>query len=230
MKLGHSLAVLHLSGNAFLALAALGLFLAVTIEQAQLLAKFLGARRARVAGGYNTAMKIMVVNRLGTVLFFLFIALAVDLGAQPAVIARFFAAAALAIALGNIAVVGWLWRRSHIAGLADVLSDVPLVPVGGALVAGLFGLLGLTLPMLLSASNPALRLTLANTGFILNSVFTIITVFLVENHVAALIDRGDHGLGRFVVQVYVMRTLSALLAAALLVFLGRSDLSFGLNY
>jgi len=222
-----SFAGFTLNSTLFLAFAVVGLATCVIVEQAQLLVKYRGVRQARVAGGYNDAMKIMVLNRLGTVLYFLFIALAIDLGADAATLARYFLISFALIAASNVAVVVMFWRKFKLKLGTLLASDVRRGPVVAAFFATVFGLFGLTIPMLLSAQNPALRLTMANTGFVFNSVFTIITVFFVENYLARLIDRktDDDETTSFVALVSIVRLLSALVCIGLMVLISyNSDL------
>lgn len=208
--------ILNLNSTVFLTLAAVGLTIAVVIEQAQLIAKHQGAKNEKVAGGYNIAMKIMVLNRVGTVLYFLFIAISVDMGTTVSTISHYFIGSVTAVAVINIIITASFWRHNKLRGPLIVSGDLPIWPFIAAFVATLFGLLGLTLPILMSAAIPELRLTLANTGFVFNSIFTLINVFFVESYVAQLIDDKDHRLGRFVVIVFLSRIVSAVTCVGLL--------------
>ena len=214
------LAELGGSRLAIILAATVGLIICITIEQAQLLAKYIGARRGRIAGGYNAAMKIMVVNRVGAAIYFLTIAMSIDLGMSADAIAVFFIGAVAVIALFDLAIYFELRRRQSNAKDNGQIGASATGPVAIAMIATVFGILGLTLPMLLSAANPALRLTMANTGFILNSVFTVLTVFFVESHVAKVIDQPERhdSLKSFVAAVFLMRFLAAVAALVLLVY------------
>lgn len=89
----------------------------------------------------------------------------------------------------------------------------------GAFVATLFSLVGLTIPLIWSAANPELRLTLANSGFLFNSLFTLINVFLVESEIARMIDGQCARLRPMVQGLYTMRFLAGMVAAPLLLVL-----------
>lgn len=202
-----------------LAFATIGLAICIVIEQSQLLLKYSGAVKQKVAGGYNAAMKIMVLNRFGAVLYFFIISIVIDLGVRAATIASAFVFAIVAIAIFDLAIVISSMRREQLSPGEVLGGGHAFLPIAMSSIAALFGILGLTLPMLLSSENPALRLTMANSGFLLNSIFTIITVFFVESYLAKIIDGSSdqRHIGSFVVAVFVMRFLSAI-AATILMF------------
>lgn len=81
--------------HAMLAIACFGLLVAMVFEQAQIVAKYRGARRGVVATGYNNAMKLLVANRFGAVTYLFFVALAIDLGIAPGTLAAGLAATLL---------------------------------------------------------------------------------------------------------------------------------------
>lgn len=215
----------------YLTLASIGLAISIIIDQAQLIAKFSGALKKRVAGGYNTAMKIMVLNRFGAALYFMFIALSIDLGMQASVIGIFFFAAICVVAVFDIVTAVRLAVKYRLMLIDLVDAQLSLSPVFMSMIASMFGILGLTLPMLLSSANPELRLTMANTGFLLNSVFTIITVFFVESYLAKIIDDPDqqHRMILFVTAVFVLRFFGAVLAIVVLLLLSHNAASLNLG-
>lgn len=195
-----------------LGISMIGLIFAMFTEQLQLIAKYHGAVKNAVAVGYNNAMKIMVANRLGGVSYFLFMALAIDLGTQPGTVSFFCGVSAIVLAVLS----GSVFIR-----LADnkttVRSDWGLIGRKGchvvalSFVATVFNVLGLTIPMILSAWVPEFRLTLANTGFFFNIIFTIVNVFIVENHIAKLIDIEAQYLKEFTRLIFASRFAAALL-------------------
>lgn len=215
-----------------ISLASFGLAICVVIEQAQLLAKYWGALRKRIAGGYNSAMKIMVVNRFGAALYFLLISISVDLGMPPNVIASFFLGAIVLVMIFDLVVTASLIKTNQFTLKSLRNSDIALAPVIMAMIASLFGILGLTLPMLLSSANPELRLTMANTGFILNSVFTILVVFFVESYLAKIIDDPEqqHRMGHFVLAVFIMRFFGAILALLLMLVASYNSTALDLGW
>lgn len=205
----------------FIAFAAMGLFLVIFIEQAQIIAKYWGVVRGQVAGGYNAAMKIMVLNRVGAVLFFFFCALSIDLGANAENLAVFFIAAIMGIAVSNLTIIYYFKAAEKINLFEGIRQGIRPIPVIASFISTVFGTLGLTIPMLLSAENPSLRLTMANTGFFFNAVFTIMMVFFVESYLAKLIDQNSDNevITRYLLLVYLMRFLAALTAIGVLFIL-----------
>lgn len=204
--------------------ACAGLLGACLFEQTQLLAKYWGSRKGAVATGYNNAMKLMVANRAGAVTYLFFVALAIDTGTQPDTIKLGLAITIVFVGLTNLVLLA-IHRREM--GEDDEIGKARLfalkgfktrqhVALLGAGASSLFNFTGLTIPMIWSATYPELRLTLANTGFIFNSIFTLINVFLVENEIAKLIDRSDATLRPMVSYILVARLSAALVAAPII--------------
>lgn len=207
-----------LNNYVFLILASVGLAVVIIIDQAQLIAKFLGIRKKRIAGGYNNAMKIMVINRFGAVLYFLFIAISIDLGSRAEQISFYYVLVFIFVLISNAAISGFMMKRYDVSLSSLLQVKVKAAPIFMTLIATTFGLLGQTLPMLLSAENISIRLTMANTGFLFNAVFTILTVFFIENYLAEIIDdnHSDEKATAFVICVFGMRALGAAACVAVM--------------
>lgn len=220
-KVQEFLQSIGLSDSVLISISAIGLAISIIVEQAQLIAKYRGVAQKKVAGGYNAAMKIMVLNRFGAVMYFLLISLSIDLGMRAERIGKFFVFAILGVGVFNFCVIIKLIQENKLRVCEVFFEGVRSTPIIMSMIAALFGILGLTFPMLLSAENPDLRLTMANTGFLLNTVFTIITVFFVESHLAEIIDnpKQQHRTIHFVTAVFLMRFLGALIASAFMLFL-----------
>jgi ABC-type uncharacterized transport system permease subunit len=88
--------------NILFYLALIGLALAILADHLQLFAKYRGALQKRVAGGYNLAMKVMVANRLGAVLYFLFVAFSIENGIAVKKLALGYASVLIVLALPTI--------------------------------------------------------------------------------------------------------------------------------
>lgn len=208
-----------------LLISLLGLIFAMFTEQLQLIAKYQGALRNTVAGGYNNAMKIMVMNRLGGVLYFLFMAFAIDLGTQAETVALYTGLSAIALAMLS----GIVFIRLIDDRLA-LLADLRIIEHAGRRVvylsffANIFNILGLTVPMILSAWVPEFRLTLANTGFFFNIIFTVINIFIIENHIAKLIDVKASTLKEFTRLIFLSR-FAAALTTGLAIIIAQSQFS-----
>lgn len=203
-----------------LLIACAGLVAATFFEQSQLIAKSVGAQRGIVATGYNNAMKLMVANRLGAVAYFFMISLSIDFETPPETIQRSLAVTVMLVGLSSAVLMlfyrsrvgefedgkgSWLWTRGN-------LQRSQKIALWGALGATIFNLAGLTIPMIWSATYPELRLTLANTGFLFNSIFTFLNVFIVESEVARQIDRDADNMHDFIFRLLQIKFLAALAA------------------
>lgn len=177
-----------------------GLSLTIFADHLQLLAKYFGAIRQHVAGGYNLAMKVMVLNRIGAVLYFLLLSFNIEQGLSPQKLILGIIGVSIFVAIPTIGLMIWLQRAmSAVRPGARVLgvSAWHKKVFYATLLATTFNLLGLTAPWVASATFPELRLTLANTSFLFNTIFTVINVFYIEHKLAHLIDRNIdqiHGL------------------------------------
>lgn len=223
MAPGRLLEALAPFSGVLLLIACLGLLLAVFFEQAQILAKYRGARRGVVATGYNNAMKLLVANRFGAVLYLFFVALAIDLGLDSGRLAAALALTVLLAGCSNLALLAGLRREERgprpkgggqgLAALLRAGGGRQRAALVGAFVATWFSFIGLSVPLIWSAGNPQLRLTLANSGFVFNSLFTLINVFLVESELARQIDRRSADIRPLVEALYLMRFAAGLAAA-----------------
>lgn len=171
----------------------LGLGIILLSDNLQTLAKYRGAIKQRVAGGYNLAMKVMVLNRIGAVIFFLSIALNIDHGISSDSMIDGFAIAFVISCLP----AGFLIYRISLDKIGAIsVSDVleikkwPITIAVATFGATLFNLMGITLPLIAGATFPDYRLTLANTSFVFNTVYTVINVFYIEDKFAKLVDSG----------------------------------------
>jgi len=64
----------------FLVIAGFGLWLSLCMEQSQIVAKTRGAFAGNIATGYMSAMRIMIVNHAGTIVYVFFLSLCIDTG------------------------------------------------------------------------------------------------------------------------------------------------------
>lgn len=207
-----------------LVLASFGLILALCTEQTQVIAKMRGAQSGNIASGYSTAMKIMMLNRLGTIFYMFFLGLAIDLGLENNTLLAVTITAALGTLLYNVFL---LVRRRQLLNFHQSIKDGPevlkdfLTAFGpritlASYVATLLNILGLTLPLLLSNSFPQYRLSLANTGFLLNTFFTLINVLILESRIASILDQGAKEESyTFATMIFITR-LFALFSAAVI--------------
>lgn len=194
-------------------IALAGLTLAILADHLQTLAKYQGALKQRVAGGYNLAMKVMVVNRVGAVLYFLLIAFNIDSGLSAQRLTIGLMTTVFLLVIPTIFFLVRLQKMFDILGNGGRVLNVSEWPKP-IMIATFFAtatnILGLTVPWIASASYPEFRLTLANTSFLFNTIFTVIHVFYIEHRLALLIDKDEAQVHGFVAGVMVARLLAFL--------------------
>lgn len=204
------------------ALGLIGLALAILADHIQTIAKYQGVVKKRIAAGYNLAMKVMVLNRLGAVIYFLFIAYNIDSGLEPKALTLGLTGILACCALVTLVMMLSFKRRVRSAGTKQEEIRVaawPKLVAVATFVATICNLLGLTIPWIAGALYPEWRLTLANTSFLFNTLFTVINVFFIEHHFAKLADSKDDRVHAFVLSVFVARFFAFLLVIALLAVL-----------
>ena len=207
----------------FLAFAAFGLIISLSTEQSQIVAKVRGAGKGSIARGYNSAMKIMIVNRFGTIVYMFFVGLSIDIGMSNRMLLTVTMIAAAGVLLYNIFLI---FKRFDLLGYdREEVNRERLsrhVLEGGvrfaiaSYAATILNVLGLTLPLLLSNSLPEYRLSMANTGFLLNTFFTLINVLYLEAQLARILDSGDRRAAYgFALTVFLTRALALVTAIAI---------------
>lgn len=207
----------------FLLLSVVGLFISLCTEQSQIVAKTRGVIAGNVATGYMFAMRVMIVNRFGSIIYIFFLGLSIDLGIENRTLLTVAIVAAVGVLMYNLVLV---FKRNKVLKFLDSERNERLIDFimqGGckysvaSYVATLCNVLGLTLPLLLSNSFPEYRLSMANTGFLLNAFFTMLNVLILETRYANIVDKGTHAEAyRFSVKIFVTRALAT--ATALMVF------------
>lgn len=194
-------------------LALAGLVMAILADHLQVIAKYRVLQTKRIAGGYNLAMKVMVLNRIGAALYFLLIAFSIDNGLTAYALTIGLSLAVASLVLPTIGIIIWLKRRLYAQQAGFRVLDTsawPRTVVFATFVATALNLLGLTLPWIASATFPELRLTLANTSFVFNTLFTIINVFYIEHKLAQIVDEGSAHIHGFVIGVIFARLMAFL--------------------
>lgn len=211
---------------AYLILAAFGLVISLCMEQSQIVAKTRGAVAGKIATGYMSAMKIMIVNRMGTIIYMFFLSLSIDIGITNRTLLTVAILSCLGVLVYNIFLV------THRTRILLVTKPAPNERVWNFLVQGgcrysiasygatLCNILGLTLPLLLANTFPNYRLSMANTGFLLNVFFTLINVLILETRYAEILDRGSRRRAYiFSVKIFVTRALATVTAIVALISL-----------
>lgn len=203
----------------FLIIAALGLCISLCTEQSQIVAKTRGAFAGHIATGYMSAMRIMIFNRAGTILYMFFIALCIDTGITNHTLLLIAIASSIGVMGYNIFLV---FNRAQVLSytadmggekIVNILFARDRLQTFASFIATFCNILGLTLPFLLSNSFPEYRLTMANTGFLLNVIFTLINVMILETRYAYLLDHDTKASTYFfVVKIFIARTFATLCA------------------
>lgn len=160
--------------------------------------------------GAHLGSVFMLVNRAATALALLIIGYFVDSFTNRSELQMVYALAAALIAVFHLP----LLRRAPLVSLtvvtfrlfyrktyaAETIAEIREAakrdkpgyrlspPVAGVAAVGLLGLLG---PSLLATTFPDYRATLMQTGFIVNSVASIVNVAYVERHIAMTLHDGD---------------------------------------
>lgn len=203
----------------FLTVSAAGLVISLCTEQSQIVAKTRGVFAGKIATGYMNSMRIMIINRFGSIIYIFFLGLSIDVGITNRTLLGVAIAAALGVLGYNLFLI---LNRGKVLKFTSDMKDERLwefLRFGGcwytfaSFTATLCNFLGLTLPLLLSNSFPEFRLSMANTGFLLNAIFTMINVLVLETRYAAIVDTGTHQEAyRFSVLIFTTRALATLTA------------------
>lgn len=203
--------------NLLFVAAMAGLVFAIAADHFQIIAKYQGAVNRRVAAGYNLAMKTMVLNRFGAVIYFMLLAFNIENGLSQTTLAIGLAAALCSLAFPTLALLFWLQRSSGENGSLLNRLDTENWPKGvmfASFLGTIFNLLGMTIPWIAGAAYPEFRLTLANSSFVFNTIYSIINVFYIEHRFALLIDRDSTEVRGFVFGVMVAR-LAAIITVSI---------------
>ena len=211
----------NLSIEYILVFAAFGLFLAQSMEYLQIYFKQKGFYSSSIAKGYNDAMKVMVLNRLGAIIYFMSLSLAIEIGAKPMSIISFIIFSLIFLILVNISLIVWQVFHFKISlkfFLIKINREFSIF-LTSIFLASSLNLLGITIPLLLGSIYIDYRLTLANSGFLFNTIYTIVNVFFIESLIAKKIDENDHHLNLFVLGIYIFRTLAIMSMIVLFIYL-----------
>lgn len=196
-----------------------GLMIAVLADHLQTLAKYVRIKEREIAGGYNLAMKVMVLNRVGAVMFFMLVALNIDRGLSSRVLSHGLSITLLFCLVPTIWAIFWLSSffakhslKLHVLDYSSWPIDIFLA----TFFATALNLYGLTIPWIAGAMYPDLRLTLTNSSFLFNTTFTVVNVFFIEHRFAKIVDAESEKLDAFVTCVTFARLFSFMFVAATL--------------
>lgn len=187
---------------------AIGFILANCADQYQVFARAVGAQKGAVATGFQRAMEGMLINRLGTTLYFLGVAFFIETSGK---ISRYVAI----ITISLLVIVAWnSWLLIALRQFRDLQTRqvrrghwFNRITVA-AFIATLFSMGGLTIPYGVAMCVPSYRLTIANSGFMLNAVFTLLMTLVVDRSVAFLIDHNNQEVLIATYQIVAAKTLA----------------------
>lgn len=204
-----------------LALAFFGLFACILTDHFQIIVKYNGSKNKRVAFGYNRAMKVMVFNRMGAVIFFLFVAFSIDRGTGPNLLINGFSIILFILCIPTFLFYRLIHRDiKENSPTTEKLNNISIFIIINSFFATILNILGLTMPWIAAAIYSEFRLTLANTSFLFNTFYTLLNVFYIEHRLASYIDTASDEIVRFVTYVIIGRFLALLLMSIVLFFLG----------
>lgn len=213
-----SFAFIAVSDWAIALLIVAGLAACVFTDQMQLVAKAAGAINGRVASGYNSAMKIMVLNRVGAVLFFTSSSMFIETSAAPKAIAEIYIVGVMA-SIFLIAMMLMFYVRK---GVLQVNSLPSRNLWGWSALANAFSMLGLTVPYIFASSFLDFRLVLTNLSFLFNTIYTVVMVFVVENSLAKIIDENGDELRPTAGWIVIGRLIGYIITLVALIILEKS--------
>ncbi len=194
--------------------------------------------------GAHLGSVVMLLNRAATAAVLLLIGYMVDIGVPARELLTLYAGTALLLGAAHALFLGkrrifnltllacrWMYRKT---GDADAITLATqefgkkrrLVVQPVVALVGTIALAGFLLPSIAAAVFPHYRATLMQTGFIINSIASIISVLHVERRISMVIDDGDPARINHLYDAYVMSRGVGYIAgfapfAAVLFFLSR---------
>jgi hypothetical protein len=171
-----------------LVVMAVGFFLLHAAENNQLVARVSGYRRGKIAGGYQSAMEGMLISRVGAVLYHLLTSFYVENGGHVTAFLASILVCSFCLLVFNIFLLNKLMSNTtnEISEMFKLNRNKSLITA--SFIAPIFILFGLSIPYALGMVFFDYRLTLANTGFLFNSFFTLVTVIVIDKRISAAID------------------------------------------
>ena len=192
------------------AIVLVGLLLCMfLIDTVQVLLRAISTMVSAPVLGAHLGSIFMLANRAATALALVLVGYLVDIFVPKQDLLITYSAAALVIAMCHLPLTKRLpllritlfsFRRIYGKSASDEQVNAAIALLGrkapwrvsvAVMVVTTIGFLGLLAPSLLASTFPTYRATLMQTGFILNSLASIISVLHVERIIAVTIDQGD---------------------------------------
>ncbi len=167
---------------------ACGFFLLHAAENYQIFARVSGYKKGRIAGGYQSAMEGMLINRVGAVVFHLVTSFYVENGGYVTDFLLSIVVCSFLLLVFNAFLLNKIISNttSELSNMPKIRRDKTLITA--SYIAPIFILFGLSIPYALGMVFYDYRLTLANTGFLFNTFFTLVTVLIIDKRISAAID------------------------------------------
>ena len=187
----------------------LGYILANASDQYQIVARLNGALTGKVASGYQLAMEVMLINRVGAAFYFLSTALFIERDGQLGRYIFIIGVSLFVVTVMNAFFLGYVGKRIKVK---DKLIFRQYLSLGiFSIIAFVFGHAGLTVPYIAGFIWTDYRLTFANSGFVLSSVFTLITTLVIDKKLSKEIDSKSEVLSSLVYAIIVGRVFGGLI-------------------
>lgn len=184
----------------------IGLSLATLVDCAQLFVKTNSISTSLIASSYNNAMKIMLLNRLGAILFVTSASILIDNDISGLGLIQLYFTPIILILISYLVII---YKRRLFVIRINFLYTLMYV----------LNLLSLMLPYYLAANSQSWALTLSNSGFLLNTIVTFINLFVVEKKLASILDSQSRQLVRpFESEIMCSRVVAAMFVLSFLGF------------
>ena len=192
-----------------LILIGFGYFLANAADQYQIVARLNGAEVGKVASGYQLAMEVMLINRIGAAFYFLATALFIESGGNLSHYVFSIGVALILVTSVNIYLLYPILKGMRVSDnqAPSMFSSMTIFSA----VAFVFGHAGLTVPYIAGFMIPDYRLTLANSSFLLTSIFTLLTTLVIDRKLSREIDDNSGRLRELVYSVIIGRIFCGIL-------------------
>jgi len=195
--------------EALLMAISVGYILANAADQYQIVARLNGALAGKVASGYQLAMEVMLINRVGAAFYFLSTALFIEKDGHLGKYISIIGLSLFLVTVMNAFFLGFV--RKHIQVKNKLIFRQYLSLGIFSITAFMFGHAGLTVPYIAGFIWSDYRLTFANSGFVLSSVFTLITTLVIDKKLSKEIDNKSEVLSSLVYAIIVGRVFGGLI-------------------
>ena len=165
---------------------------------------------------YNSAMKLMLINRAGTIVFIMGCSIIVDQGIPKEKFSGFFILPLVIIIVGYFVIA--LRLNLQIINPNKIQVIYLLVYV--------LNLIALSGPYIIAAERQSYKVTLSNTGFLINTIVTILSIYIIEENIAKYVDdRDEKKLRQIECSIMTSRFYATLIILIVMVYI-KLDINF----